>query len=98
MTPESVLLVQQSFRWLLPEAEAAGGAFLDRLGSEVPSVARLLPQQRRRLVAAFAFTIRSLDDFETMRAALQAVGARARALDLGGPRTTSASAKSCWLR
>jgi hemoglobin-like flavoprotein len=83
MTPESILLVQQSFRWLLPEAEAAGGAFLDRVGSEVPDVARLLPQQRRRLVAAFAFTIRSLDDFETMRAALQAVGARARALDLG---------------
>ena len=83
MTPESILLVQQSFRWLLPEAEAAGAAFLDQLEREAPGVARLLPSQRRRLVAAFAFTIRSLDDFETMRPALQAAGSRARALGLG---------------
>jgi hemoglobin-like flavoprotein len=83
MTPESILLVQQSFRWLLPEAEAAGAAFLDRLGREAPQVARLLPPQRRRLVAAFAFTIRSLDDFDMMQPTLAAVGARARALGLG---------------
>jgi len=82
MTPESILLVQQSFRWLLPEAEAAGAAFLDRLGHEAPRVARLLPAQRRRLVAAFAFAIRTLDDFDTMRPSLQAAGARARAVGL----------------
>jgi hemoglobin-like flavoprotein len=83
MAPESILLVQQSFRWLLPEAEAAGAAFLDRLGREAPDVARLLPPQHRRLVAAFAFTIRTLDDFDTMRPTLQAAGARSRALGLG---------------
>lgn len=83
MTPESILLVQQSFRWLLPEAEAAGAAFLDRLDREAPAVARLLPPERRRLVAAFAFTIRTLDDFETMRPTLQAAGARSRTLGLG---------------
>lgn len=83
MTPESILLVQQSFRWLLPEADAAGAAFLDRLDREAPRIARLLPPQRRRLVAAFAFAIRTLDDFETMRPSLQAAGARHRALGLG---------------
>jgi len=85
--PETILLVQQSFRWLLPEAETAGAAFFDRLGRDAPELARLLPaerpSQRLRLVAAFAFVIATLEDFGDMQPALRAAAARCRALGVG---------------
>lgn len=87
MTPETILLVQQSFRWMLPEAEHAGAAFLAQLDREAPDLARLLPTaslaERRRLVAAFAFVIGTLGDFENMRPALRAAGAHYRTLGVG---------------
>ena len=86
MSPEKVLLVQQSFRWLLPGVNRTGTAFLARLGREAPEVARLLPATRadqRHLIAAFAFVIGTLDDLENLRPTLQASGARLRELGAG---------------
>jgi len=83
MNPENTLLVQQSFRWLLPGAELAGAAFLARLSGEAPELAQLLPAagaDQRRLLAAIAFTVSGLDDFETMLPVLRAAGSRLREL------------------
>jgi len=80
MSPETTLLVQQSFRWLLPEIEAAGADFAARLEREAPRAARMLKlvcaNERRRLTAAFAFVIWTMDDPDNIRPILEAAGAR----------------------
>lgn len=87
LTPETILLVQQSFRWLLPESELAGAAFFARLNRDAPDLARLLSTrtsiERRRLVVVFGFTVATLEDFDNMRPALRAIGAHYRAIGVG---------------
>jgi hemoglobin-like flavoprotein len=89
MTPDSIQLVQHSFRQLLPRADAIGAAFFARLTGEAPGMDRLFPAaraaRRRGLIAGFAFAIETLDDFENMRPALREAGARCRALGAGAP-------------
>ena len=92
MTPSSTRLVQQSFKQLLAERKLTANAFLSKLSATAPGLVRLLPRDHpgewRRLLAAFAFTIESLDDFDMMLPALRIAGSRYRGLGLGAEEYT----------
>jgi len=83
MRHESAILVQWSFHELLADGRGGGlSRLIDHIGGEVPEIGRAFqlsePLERRKAAVALALAVKSLDDFEMLRPALLAAGARLR--------------------
>ncbi len=80
MTGEQITLVQDSFRKVLPIADAAATLFYARLFDLDPSLERLfkndIAEQGRKLMQMIGVAVRGLDRPEQILPAVQALGAR----------------------
>ena len=104
MTPQQVVVVQESFAKILPIAETASELFYARLFEIAPHVRSLFPsdmsEQSRRLMLTLVIVVNGLPQLSEMRPAVAALAKR-HAEHGVEPRTTSRSAKrSCgrWRR
>jgi hemoglobin-like flavoprotein len=74
MTPEQVVLVQQSFAQVAPIADKAAEIFYDRLFEVAPAVKPLfsgdMAEQRRKLMATLAAVVGGLSDLLPAASAL----------------------------
>ncbi|MFC3228539.1 globin family protein [Marinibaculum pumilum] len=80
MTPEKVALVQESFKKVLPIADAAADIFYDRLFATAPEVRPLFPEdmrgQKKKLMQMLATAVQNLHQVETIVPAVQELGRR----------------------
>lgn len=80
MTPEQVSLVQDSFKKVVPIADAAADLFYDRLFTIAPDVRPLFPadlrEQKKKLIAMLATAVTNLHQVETILPAVQSLGKR----------------------
>jgi hemoglobin-like flavoprotein len=80
MTPEQVVLVQQSFAQVAPIADKAAEIFYDRLFEVAPAVKPLfsgdMAEQRRKLMATLAAVVRGLSDLPSVLPAARALAKR----------------------
>ena len=80
MTGEQITLVQDSFRKVLPIADAAAALFYARLFDLDPTLESLfkgdITEQGRKLMQMIGVAVRSLDRLEQVMPAVQALGAR----------------------
>ena len=80
MTPEQVVLVQDSWKRLQPVAHAAAALLYNRLFTLDPSLPLLfrgdIQEQGRKLMAMIGVAINALDRLEAIGPALQALGRR----------------------
>jgi hemoglobin-like flavoprotein len=80
MTPEQVILVQQSFAQVAPIADQAAAMFYDRLFEIAPAVKPLFPsdmaEQRRKLMATLAAVVGGLGDIESILPTASALARR----------------------
>ena len=80
MNPDTVLLVQQSFKKVVPIADQVGEIFYDRLFETHPSVRPLFAQdikpQAKKLVQMLAMVVQSLHKLETLLPAVQDLARR----------------------
>jgi hemoglobin-like flavoprotein len=80
MTPEQVVLVQQSFAQVAPIADKAAEIFYDRLFEVAPAVKPLfsgdMAEQRRKLMATLAAVVRGLSDLPSVLPAASALAKR----------------------
>src|SRR5438093_6961321 len=80
MTPVQKNLVQDSFSLVVPIADEAGALFYSRLFQLDPTLRTLfrgdLSEQTRKLMQMLAVAVRGLDDLESIRSALHALGRR----------------------
>src|ERR1700722_17779877 len=80
MTPEQVILVQQSFAQVAPIADQAAAIFYDRLFEIAPAVKPLFPsdmaEQRRKLMATLAAVVGGLGDIESILPTASALARR----------------------
>lgn len=81
MSPESILLVRQSWAALTPRASAVAAAFYDHLFRLDPAVRQLfartdLDAQRGKLIGSLALVVRALDDPEQLVPPLASLGRR----------------------
>jgi nitric oxide dioxygenase len=80
MTPEQVVLVQQSFAQVAPIADKAAEIFYDRLFEVAPAVKPLfsgdMAEQRRKLMAMLAAVVGGLSDLPSVLPAASALAKR----------------------
>jgi hemoglobin-like flavoprotein len=80
MTPAQQDLVQSSFAKVAPIADQAAIIFYDDLFARDPSLRSLFPddmtEQRQKLMTMLATAVANLKSWETIAAAVQALGAR----------------------
>jgi hemoglobin-like flavoprotein len=80
MTPEQVVLVQQSFAQVAPIADKAAEIFYDRLFEVAPAVKPLfsgdMAEQRRKLMATLAAVVGGLSDLPSVLSAASALAKR----------------------
>jgi len=81
MSPDRKALVQQSWRQILPIADAAAGLFYQRLFEIDPSTRPLFAhvepaEQRRKLMSVLSIAVQGLDDFDTLLPVVRDLGAR----------------------
>ena len=81
MSPDRKALVQQSWRQMLPIADAAAGLFYQRLFEIDPSTRALFAhvdpaEQRRKLVGVLSVAVQGLGDLDTLLPAVRDLGAR----------------------
>ena len=80
MTPEQIILVQQSFAKVLPIREQAASLFYDRLFAIDPSARPLfrgdMKTQGAKLMAAIAAVVKSLNRIDTMLDDVRALARR----------------------
>jgi hemoglobin-like flavoprotein len=82
MTPETIALVQGSFRQVVPIAGTAADLFYDRLFETAPELRPLFPsdlaEQKRKLVQMLAIAVSGLADLDMIEPALRDLGRRHR--------------------
>ncbi len=80
MTPEQIVLVQESFKKVVPIKDLAAGMFYDRLFTLDPSLRPLfkgdLKEQGRKLMAMIATAVGGLTKLESIVPAVEALGQR----------------------
>ncbi len=80
MTPEQIVLVQESFKKIVPIKDIAAGMFYDRLFTLDPSLRSLfkgdMKEQGRKLMAMFATAVGGLTQLESIVPAVEALGQR----------------------
>ena len=80
MTPEQIVLVQESFKKVVPIKDAAAGMFYDRLFTLDPSLIPLfkgdMAEQGRKLMAMLGTAVTGLTKLESIVPALEALGQR----------------------
>src|SRR5262245_28161295 len=80
MTPEQVILVQESFKKVVPIAGTAADLFYDRLFEIAPEVRTLFPadlsEQKKKLMTMLATAVTNLHKLETILPAVEALGQR----------------------
>jgi nitric oxide dioxygenase len=80
MTPEQVVLVQQSFAQVAPIADKAAEIFYDRLFEVAPAVKPLfsgdMAEQRRKLMATLAAVVGGLSDLPSVLPTASALAKR----------------------
>lgn len=81
MSPQQVVLVQESFKKVMPISEVAAQLFYGRLFEVAPEVKPLFKQadmaeQGRKLMQTLAFVTASLTQLETLLPVVQALGKR----------------------
>ena len=80
MTPETVQLVQDSFKKVVPIAGTAADLFYDRLFTIAPEVRSLFPEdlteQKKKLIQMLTTAITNLHQVETILPAVQDLGRR----------------------
>ena len=80
MNPDTVLLVQQSFKKVVPIADQVGEIFYNRLFETHPSVRPMFAQdikpQAKKLVQMLAMVVQSLHKLETLLPAVQDLARR----------------------
>jgi len=81
MSPDRKALVQQSWRQILPIADAAAGLFYQRLFEIDPSTRPLFAhvepaEQRRKLMSVLSIAVQGLDDLDTLLPVVRDLGAR----------------------
>lgn len=80
MTPDSVMLVQESFRQVVPIADTAADLFYDRLFAIAPDVRPLFPEdlaeQKKKLIRMLATAVTNLHQVETILPAVEDLGRR----------------------
>jgi hemoglobin-like flavoprotein len=80
MTPDQVVLVQQSFAKVAPISEAAAVIFYDRLFEVAPSVKPMFPadmsEQRKKLMATLAVVVGGLGNLQSILPAASALAKR----------------------
>ncbi len=83
MTPEQMLLVQATWRQVVPISDLAAQLFYDRLFELAPDTRALFhgtdpKEQRRKLMATLAFAVEGLGDLDTLVPTVEALGRRHR--------------------
>lgn len=80
MVPDSITLVQESFKQVVPIAEAAADLFYDRLFAIAPDVRPLfsddLTEQKKKLIGMLATAVTNLHQVETILSAVEDLGRR----------------------
>ena len=81
MSPDRKALVQQSWRQILPIADAAAGLFYQRLFEIDPSTRPLFAhveptEQRRKLVSVLSVAVQGLGDLDALVPVVRDLGAR----------------------
>ena len=80
MTPDQIVLVQDSFKKVMPMAADAADLFYDRLFTIAPEFRRLFPcelrEQKKKLLAMLAAVVGNLHQLETMLPAVEDLGRR----------------------
>lgn len=80
MNPDQIVLVQDSFELLLPQADALADAFYTRLFSVAPELRALFPadlaEQRRKFMATLHAVVEALWRPEDLLEPLRTLGAR----------------------
>jgi len=80
MNPDTVLLVQQSFKKVVPIADQVGEIFYNRLFETYPSVRPMFAQdikpQAKKLVQMLALVVNSLHKLDTLLPAVQDLARR----------------------
>jgi hemoglobin-like flavoprotein len=80
MTPNQVVLVQQSFAKVVPISEQAAVLFYDRLFEIAPAVRAMFPadmtEQRRKLMVMLAAVVNGLGDLPSILPAASALAKR----------------------
>jgi nitric oxide dioxygenase len=81
MTPEQKTAVRETWKRVVPIADAAAGLFYDRLFEIDPTTRPLfkperMPEQREKLVQALAAVVGSLDDPGAILPAVEELGRR----------------------
>jgi hemoglobin-like flavoprotein len=80
VTPDQKLLVQESFRLVVPIADTAAELFYARLFELDPSLRMLfrgdMREQGRKLMQMLTVAVRGLDNLEAVAPAVQALGRR----------------------
>ena len=80
MTPDQVVLVQQSFAKVAPISETAAVLFYDRLFEIAPPVRSMFPadmtEQRKKLMAMLAAVVNGLANLESILPAASALATR----------------------
>jgi hemoglobin-like flavoprotein len=80
MTPEQIILVNESFELVQPMAQAAASVFYDRLFYLDPGLRRLFPEdlteQKQKLMATLDLAVRGLSRPETLIPQVRDLGRR----------------------
>ena len=80
MTPDQVMLVQQSFAKVAPISEQAAVIFYDRLFEVAPGVRTMFPtdmtEQRKKLMGTLAVVVNGLSDLPSVLPAASALAKR----------------------
>lgn len=78
MTPEQVVLVQQSFTKVQPIADQAAGLFYDKLFESAPAVRPLFPddmtEQKRKLMQMLSTAVSNLHQVEKILPIIEELG------------------------
>src|SRR4051794_8211254 len=81
MTPEQKAVLRDTWRRVVPAADAAAGLFYERLFEIDPATRALfrperMAEQRRKLVQALAAVVHALDDLGAVLPTIEALGRR----------------------
>jgi hemoglobin-like flavoprotein len=81
MTPEQTRIVQETWKQVVPIADAAGELFYRRLFEIDPSTCELfratdMPAQRRKLLQMLAVAVRGLDNLDALASTVAELGRR----------------------
>ena len=81
MTPDQARIVQETWKQVVPIADAAGELFYRRLFEIDPSTCELfratdMPAQRRKLLQMLAVAVRGLDNLDALASTVEELGRR----------------------